>query len=65
MINLDVIRDAWRALVDGPALKPSPPTVLIDCPVHGRTTLYLSRQTACCASLRWIPSGKVKSRLVQ
>jgi hypothetical protein len=39
---------------------PDPPEV--DCPLHGKTTLERARQTACCGSLNWVPSGDVTSR---
>ncbi len=37
----------------------------IDCAEHGRTYLRDSRRTECCASLQWVPSGKVVSRKVR
>lgn len=35
----------------------------VDCARHGRTWLVRSRQTACCASMQWVPSGRVTSRI--
>jgi hypothetical protein len=57
----ELIRDVWTETME-PVEKKTAPTVHVDCPVHGRTFLHLTRQTACCASRQFVPSGKVKSR---
>ncbi len=53
-----------RHAIEGKSPDPKqadPPEV--DCPDHGKSTLIEQRRTACCYSLQWIPSGKVKSRV--
>ena len=60
--NVDVIRDTWRQLLDGPPATKTQPHVEIDCPDHGKTVLIEGRRTACCDSLQFVPSGRVTSR---
>jgi hypothetical protein len=36
----------------------------VDCPEHGASYLVKARQTACCASMQWVPSGRVTSRIL-
>lgn len=53
---------ACRHLVEGKAPAREFITFDVDCVEHGKSFLARSRQTACCGSLQFVPSGKVTSR---